>query len=126
MADPQDPRVAVYLDFDNIVMSWYDQVHGRNSYSRDRQKIAEDPSEQTIAERLARATVDLARTTIDLGQTMVDLARDNGARTTYDHAGLSWPTTEGARSYGVRGTTFRHARTVERESTDGRASDSGA
>src|SRR5699024_8630770 len=35
MADPQDPRVAVYLDFDNIVMSWYDRVHGRQAYSRD-------------------------------------------------------------------------------------------
>jgi len=25
----------VYLDFDNIVISRYDQVHGRNSFQRD-------------------------------------------------------------------------------------------
>ncbi|MGI6879372.1 NYN domain-containing protein [Microbacterium sp. gxy059] len=54
-----DGRVAVYLDFDNIVMSWYDRVHGRNSYSRDRSRIAEDPTDPEIAERLAAATVDV-------------------------------------------------------------------
>ena len=59
MAENQDPRVAVYLDFDNIVMSWYDRVHGRQAYSRDRHRIAEDPTEPEIAERLARATVDV-------------------------------------------------------------------
>jgi hypothetical protein len=59
MADPQDPRVAVYLDFDNIVMSWYDRVHGRQAWSRDRHRIAEDPTEPEIAERLAKATVDV-------------------------------------------------------------------
>jgi uncharacterized LabA/DUF88 family protein len=59
MPDAQDARVAVYLDFDNIVMSWYDRVHGRNAYSRDRQRIAADPSESEIAERLAAATVDV-------------------------------------------------------------------
>lgn len=59
MPDIANPRVAVYLDFDNIVMSWYDRVHGRNSYSRDRQKIAENPIDPEIAERLARATVDV-------------------------------------------------------------------
>lgn len=55
----EDGRVAVYLDFDNIVMSWYDRVHGRNSYSRDRARIAENPQDPEIAERLARATVDV-------------------------------------------------------------------
>ena len=54
-----DSRVAVYLDFDNIVMSWYDSVHGRNAYSRDRQKIASDPTEEAVAARLAAATVDI-------------------------------------------------------------------
>ena len=52
MPDTLSPRVAVYLDFDNIVMSWYDRVHGRNAYSRDRQKIAENPMDPEIAERL--------------------------------------------------------------------------
>lgn len=59
MPEPQDPRVAVYLDFDNIVMSWYDRVHGRHAFSRDRQRIAADPTEPEIAERLAQATVDV-------------------------------------------------------------------
>jgi uncharacterized LabA/DUF88 family protein len=59
MNDVQDRRVAVYLDFDNIVMSWYDRVHGKNSYSRDRQKIAADASDPEIAGRLAAATIDV-------------------------------------------------------------------
>jgi len=59
MPDLQNARVAVYLDFDNIVMSWYDRVHGRNSYSRDRQKISEHPTDPEIAERLAAATIDV-------------------------------------------------------------------
>jgi uncharacterized LabA/DUF88 family protein len=59
MPDLQNARVAVYLDFDNIVMSWYDRVHGRNSYSRDRSRIAADPTEPEIAARLAAATIDV-------------------------------------------------------------------
>ncbi len=59
MPDLENQRVAVYLDFDNIVMSWYDRVHGRNSYSRDRQRIAENPAEPEIAERLVAATIDV-------------------------------------------------------------------
>jgi uncharacterized LabA/DUF88 family protein len=59
MPDLQNQRVAVYLDFDNIVMSWYDRVHGRNSYSRDRQRITADPTDPEIAERLAAATIDV-------------------------------------------------------------------
>jgi uncharacterized LabA/DUF88 family protein len=59
MPDSQNARVAVYLDFDNIVMSWYDRVHGRNAFSRDRSRIAENPAEPDIAERLAQATIDV-------------------------------------------------------------------
>lgn len=59
MTDASDGRVAVYMDFDNIVMSWYDRVHGRNSYGRDRAKIAADPTEPEIAARLKAATVDV-------------------------------------------------------------------
>ena len=36
MTEPGAPRVAVYLDFDNIVISRYDQIHGRNSFQRDK------------------------------------------------------------------------------------------
>ena len=53
------------LDFDNIVMSWYDRVHGRNSYSRDRQRIAADPDEKEIADRLAAAMIDVAMEAAD-------------------------------------------------------------
>ncbi|MDT5068512.1 MAG: hypothetical protein QOK02_4667 [Mycobacterium sp.] len=47
-------RVAVYLDFDNIVISRYDQVNGRNSFQRDKAKgLDQHP------DRLQRATVDV-------------------------------------------------------------------
>lgn len=48
-------RVAVYLDFDNIVISRYDQVNGRNSFQRDKR----DQSEGLPAEALERSTVDV-------------------------------------------------------------------
>ncbi|MGE0216325.1 NYN domain-containing protein [Mycolicibacterium sp.] len=54
MTDSGATRVAVYLDFDNIVISRYDQVNGRNSFQRDKAKPAED-----FPDRLARATVDI-------------------------------------------------------------------
>jgi uncharacterized LabA/DUF88 family protein len=54
MSETSASRVAVYLDFDNIVISRYDQVNGRNSFQRDKAKTPED-----IAERLTRATVDV-------------------------------------------------------------------
>ncbi|MEE2854223.1 MAG: NYN domain-containing protein [Actinomycetota bacterium] len=55
MTEPVATRVAVYLDFDNIVISRYDQIHGRNSFQRDKAKGLEQHGE-----RLDRATVDVA------------------------------------------------------------------
>ena len=52
MTEPTATRVAVYLDFDNIVISRYDQVNGRNSFQKDK-AAGLDP------EKLARATVDV-------------------------------------------------------------------
>ncbi|MGX1793503.1 NYN domain-containing protein [Microbacterium sp. NPDC055312] len=52
-------RVAVYLDFDNIVISWYDRVHGRNAYGKDRQRITDDPNDAEVAERLKQATIEV-------------------------------------------------------------------
>ena len=52
MTDTAATRVAVYLDFDNIVISRYDQVHGRNSFQKDKAKGL-DP------DRLTTATVDV-------------------------------------------------------------------
>ncbi|ARR80066.1 hypothetical protein MOTT12_04402 [Mycobacterium intracellulare subsp. yongonense] len=54
MTEPVAARVAVYLDFDNIVISRYDQIHGRNSFQKDKAKGLEQYSE-----RLDRATVDV-------------------------------------------------------------------
>jgi NYN domain/OST-HTH/LOTUS domain len=52
MTDADADRVAVYLDFDNIVISRYDQVNGRNSFQKDKAK-------GLPADRLERATVDV-------------------------------------------------------------------
>ena len=59
MAEPTDSRVAVYLDFDNIVISWYDRVHGRNAYAKDRQRISEQPNDPEVAERLSQAMIEV-------------------------------------------------------------------
>ncbi len=45
-------RVAVYFDFDNIVISRYDQVHGRNTFQRDKAKGLDK-------DKLRAATVDI-------------------------------------------------------------------
>jgi hypothetical protein len=54
MADLGEGRVAVYLDFDNIVISRYDQVHGRGSFQKDKAKGLDKH-----LDRLQRATVDV-------------------------------------------------------------------
>jgi uncharacterized LabA/DUF88 family protein len=55
VTEPGAPRVAVYLDFDNIVISRYDQIHGRNSFQRDKAAGFEKN-----ADRLTSATVDVS------------------------------------------------------------------
>jgi uncharacterized LabA/DUF88 family protein len=52
-------RVAVYLDFDNIVISWYDRVHGRNAYGMDRPRITYDPHHTVVVERLRQAVIEV-------------------------------------------------------------------
>jgi len=52
--EPGTPRVAVYLDFDNIVISRYDQIHGRNSFQRDK-----TAGFHNAPGRLTTATVDV-------------------------------------------------------------------
>jgi NYN domain/OST-HTH/LOTUS domain len=62
MNDPGVTRVAVYIDFDNIVISRYDQVHGRGQFQRDKARgfdRADRPADPDIGEKLARATVDV-------------------------------------------------------------------
>ena len=54
MTEPGAPRVAVYLDFDNIVISRYDQTHGRNAFQKDKAAgFHKQPG------RLTEATVDV-------------------------------------------------------------------
>jgi uncharacterized LabA/DUF88 family protein len=52
MTESGPTRVAVYLDFDNIVISRYDQLHGRSSFQKDKTKGLEK-------NRLQLATVDV-------------------------------------------------------------------
>jgi uncharacterized LabA/DUF88 family protein len=62
MSDPGVTRVAVYIDFDNIVISRYDQIHGRNQFQRDRVRAfdrLDESADPEIVDRLARATVDI-------------------------------------------------------------------
>jgi len=55
VTEPGAPRVAVYFDFDNIVISRYDQIHGRNSFQRDKAAgFHKQPG------RLTEATVDVS------------------------------------------------------------------
>ena len=49
-----DGRVAVYLDFDNVVISRYDQLHGREAWRKD-----EARSIGKAAAKLQQARVDL-------------------------------------------------------------------
>jgi uncharacterized LabA/DUF88 family protein len=62
MNDPGGTRVAVYIDFDNIVISRYDQLHGRGQFQRDKVRefdSADKSADADIAEKLQRATVDV-------------------------------------------------------------------
>ena len=62
MTDPGFTRVAVYIDFDNIVISRYDQVHGRSQFQRDKARGfdgADGSPDSGIADKLRQATVDV-------------------------------------------------------------------
>ena len=62
MSDPGVTRVAVYIDFDNIVISRYDQVHGRGQFQRDKVRgftSADKAADPDIADKVRRATVDV-------------------------------------------------------------------
>ena len=60
MADISDNRVAVYIDFDNIVISRYDEVHGKGRFTKDRvREHTRDGADELVAARLKEASVDL-------------------------------------------------------------------
>jgi uncharacterized protein (TIGR00288 family) len=53
-----EPRVALYFDFDNIVISRYDQLHGDGAYRKDTARRTATPSTET-GKKLTTATVDV-------------------------------------------------------------------
>src|SRR5215207_2580638 len=57
MATSAEPRVALYFDFDNIVISRYDQLHGDSAYRKDTAR-GKSPTASTV-KKLAEATVDI-------------------------------------------------------------------
>ncbi|GAA1058671.1 NYN domain-containing protein [Agromyces bracchium] len=54
-----EPRVALYFDFDNIVISRYDQLHGDSQYRKDTSRNKAVSPGTKAAERLKEATVDV-------------------------------------------------------------------
>ncbi len=62
MAEVGDNRVAVYIDFDNIVISLYNQLYGRGAFQSDRVRnvVIDSPSaDPEVVERIVSATVDI-------------------------------------------------------------------
>src|SRR5437763_14454691 len=75
MNDPGVTRVAVYIDYDNIVISRYDQGHGRSQFQRDKVRgfdTAGRPADPDIADKLRRAPVDVGA--------VIDFASSVGTR----------------------------------------------
>ena len=58
MSEPAESRVAVYIDFDNIVISRYEQVHGKGSFQKDKVRYASSAKLSADA-KLASALVDI-------------------------------------------------------------------
>jgi len=54
-----EPRVALYFDFDNIVISRFDQLHGDGSYRRQLSRGKSPAAGTQTAARLLEATVDI-------------------------------------------------------------------
>jgi uncharacterized LabA/DUF88 family protein len=74
--------VAVYLDFDNIVISRYDQIHGRSSFQRDRTAgFHKNPGRLTTATVDVSAIIDFASSfgTLVLTKAYADWSADVNA-----------------------------------------------
>lgn len=60
MPTDHEARVAVYIDFDNILISRYDQLHGRGAFHSDKVRtLTTDGRESKARTRFQQATVDL-------------------------------------------------------------------
>jgi uncharacterized LabA/DUF88 family protein len=82
VTEPGTPRVAVYLDFDNIVISRYDQIHGRNSFQRDKTAgFHKSPGRLTTATVDVGAIIDFASSfgTLVLTKAYADWSADVNA-----------------------------------------------
>ena len=55
MAELTETRVAVYIDFDNIIISQYDNVHGRGTFIKEKARTAVGKT----AAKLEEATVNI-------------------------------------------------------------------
>lgn len=55
----EQPRVAVYLDFDNMVISRYDAEHGKGAWRRDEARGHTGRADSDVDRRLAQAGVDI-------------------------------------------------------------------
>jgi uncharacterized LabA/DUF88 family protein len=76
------PRVAVYLDFDNIVISRYDQIHGRNAFQKDKSAgFHKQPGRLTTATVDVGAIIDFASSfgTLVLTKAYADWSADVNA-----------------------------------------------
>src|SRR4051812_7853820 len=56
MPEPSESRVGVYIDFDNVVISRYDQLWGRGDFMRDRARHADT---EPLRAKLEQAKVDI-------------------------------------------------------------------
>ncbi|TFC01639.1 NYN domain-containing protein [Cryobacterium adonitolivorans] len=74
MAEQSEDRVGVYLDFDNIVISRYNQLHGPNQFAKD--KARHHTSGHAKADPAVTARIQLAM--IDIGA-VLDYASSFGA-----------------------------------------------
>lgn len=73
MPEPTEGRVAVYIDFDNIVISRYDQIHGRGQFLKEKVRAL-----TTAQANTGEAAAKLDRATVDVGA-VLDFASSFGA-----------------------------------------------
>jgi uncharacterized LabA/DUF88 family protein len=62
MTEPAHARVAVYIDFDNIVISRYNQLHGAGRFQEDRTRnfgLSRGNVDRELRERFSAAKVDV-------------------------------------------------------------------
>ncbi|MGY6499037.1 MAG: NYN domain-containing protein, partial [Microcella sp.] len=84
MAEQPESRVAVYIDFDNIVISRYDQVHGRGAWRKDNVYRLGPGLEGASAELTAK----IEAATVDIGA-IIDYATSFGT-TVLSRAYADW------------------------------------